>query len=56
MLTSMLLRALPTGLSLPDPFPHRGDSNPESMEDSEPLELRQRVTLAPGRGSSMREE
>lgn len=28
-----------TGLSLPEPFPLRGDSNPESMEDSEPLEL-----------------
>lgn len=28
-----------TGLSLPEPFPFSGDSNPESMEDSEPLEL-----------------
>ena len=29
-----------TGLSLPESFPLRGDSKPESMEVSEPLELR----------------
>ena len=37
-----------TGLSLPDPFPLSGDSKPESMEDSEPLELSPRA-----RGSSI---
>jgi hypothetical protein len=40
-----------TGLSLPDPFPLSGDSKPESMEVSEPLEL---SPLA--RGSSIVEE
>ena len=33
-----------TGLSLPEPFPLSGDSNPESMEDSDPLELRPRAS------------
>lgn len=47
---SVALGARLTGLSLPDSFPHGGDSKPESMEDSDPLELRPRA-----RGSSMGE-
>ena len=35
----LALGARLTGLSLPEPFPLSGDSNPESMDDSEPLEL-----------------
>ena len=47
-----MLRALATALSDPFPAQPRGDSNPESIEDSEPLELRPRAV----KGSSIGDE